>query len=159
MNRWHNYYCARHAHFCTATISDWRPLLYGEAIRVLYEEWQSARLALGVKILAYVIMPEHFHMVLWADDGASVSKFLHRVLSCTSRRLQPGGGLWKERPRVLPIYSGHVLKVKVNYIHENPVRRGLTENIEDWPHSSYHQLELGQTNKNFTCDDWGQIST
>jgi len=125
MTRWHNYYADAHAHFCTLTVKEWRPRLQGEAVRVLYDIWEDGRRALGVRILAYVVMPEHFHAMLSAEEGRTVSSFLQRVSSLVSKQRQPGGGFWKERPRVLPVYSGGVFRAKVAYIHNNPVRRGL----------------------------------
>jgi REP-associated tyrosine transposase len=43
---------------------------------------------------------------------------------------QPGGGYDRN------IISGHELLEKVNYIHTNPVRRGLVKHVIDWPWSS-----------------------
>ena len=125
MSRWHNHYPDGHAFFCTYTVQDWAPKLDDTAVSVLYDEWSKARLALGVSVLAYCIMPEHVHMILWSQSGDNVRKFMHRTMAQTSRRLRPGGGFWKERPRVLPVYSRRVLDVKVDYIRANPVRRGL----------------------------------
>jgi len=158
MDRWHNYYPDGHAYFCTATVSDWRPLLKGEAIDILWQEWEKARQALDVKVLAYCVMPEHIHVVLWSEIGKNAAKFLHRILAQTSRHLQPGGGFWKERPRVLPIHSRNVLKAKVDYIHRNPIRRELVANAEDWEYSSFRQIVLGAHSAKFVCDEWGLIS-
>jgi REP element-mobilizing transposase RayT len=104
-------------------------------------------------------MPDHIHIVLWAERGESVKKFLHRTLAQTSRRLQPGGGFWKERPHTIPIYSAKVLREKVDYLHRNPLRKNLAENPEDWRHSSYGQLVIGDCAPAFVCDDWGSYIT
>ena len=157
MSRWHNQYLNGHAHFCTATVSEWRPLLQRNAVTLVYEEWETARQVLAVQILAYVVMPEHFHTVLWAEQGRSISRFLQRTLGLTSHRLQPGGGLWKERPRVLPVWSRRVLKTKVDYLHANPVRRGLVEFADQWEHSSFRQIEIGLTQVPFLCDSWEMV--
>ncbi|MCE5197569.1 MAG: hypothetical protein ABFD54_04130 [Armatimonadota bacterium] len=157
MSRWHNHYEDGYAHFCTSTISDWQPLLQGEAVTVLYEEWNAARDAIGVKVLAYVIMPNHYHIMLWSEYGDQIAKFQRRTLSKVAPRIKVGGGLWKERPRVLPVRSESLLRIKVDYLHRNPLRKGLVVNPEDWPHSSFRQLVLGHHDAQFVCDDWGQI--
>jgi len=92
VTRWHNHYLDGHPHFCTATVSGWRPLLSGNAIATLYREWAAVRRALGVKVLAYVVMPEHFHVVLWSESDERVCRFLQRTLGLTSRTFQPGRG-------------------------------------------------------------------
>jgi REP element-mobilizing transposase RayT len=43
---------------------------------------------------------------------------------------------WKETPRVFPMNFWPDIQEKLNYIHYNPVRRGLVAVPEDWPHSS-----------------------
>ena len=107
------------------------------AIACLYDEWRRNCERFAVKILAYVIMPDHVHMLIWAERADNIMRFLQRVLGQTSKRLKPGtGGLWKERPRVFPVYSDVMVRQKIEYIHANPVRRGLTEVPEAWRHSS-----------------------
>jgi REP element-mobilizing transposase RayT len=157
MSRWHNYYLDGYVQFCTATVLDWRPALTGEAIGVIYDEWESARSRLGVRVLAFVVMPEHVHLLLWAERGDSVRRFLQLTLATTSKMLQPGYRFWKERPRVVGV-QGRVLETKLHYIHSNPVRRGLAASPEDWSHSSFRQLALGRTDVEFTCADWDGIS-
>jgi len=153
MSRWHNLYLDAHAHLVTATVRSWRPLLKGEAVEVLYREWSAARARLCVRLLAYVVMPEHFHAILWAETGTSVRTFLQQTLSLSARAYQHGGRFWKERPRVLPIYSDKVLQTKVDYLHANPVRRELVAAPADWPDSSFRQLVSGETDVPFLCDE------
>ncbi|OGC90484.1 MAG: hypothetical protein A2W25_07255 [candidate division Zixibacteria bacterium RBG_16_53_22] len=51
---------------------------------------------------------------------------------------------WKEKPRVLPMdREKDVLRI-LQYIHYNPVRRGLVESPEDWQHSSFRYYEFGE---------------
>ncbi len=109
MSRWHNQYPDGHAFFCTDSVAGFAHSLNPKAVAVIYDEWEKARLALAVRILAYCIMPNHVHITLWAENGENVRKFLHRTLAQTSRRLKPGGGFWKERPRVLAVFSTSVL--------------------------------------------------
>jgi len=154
MSRWHNHYLDQHAHFCTSSVRGRHPALVGSAPSVIYAEWEAARRLLDVRVLAYVIMPDHIHIVLWATSGANVRAFLQQTLSLTARRLQSGRRFWKERPRVVAVYSEQVLKVKVDYVHGNPVRAGLAQTPADWLHSSYRQLEQGESVGVFTCDGW-----
>jgi REP element-mobilizing transposase RayT len=152
MSRWHNWYLDGCAHFCTTTVAGWEARLVGDAKSVVYEEWEGARQAYAVRVLAFVVMPAHSHLLLWAQRGASVRTFLQHTLANTSRRLQRGGGFWKERPRVLGIWSRRVLEIRRDYIHDNPVRGELVQRPEDWLDSSFRELELGATDVPFRCD-------
>ncbi len=52
--------------------------------------------------------------------------------------------VWKEQVRALAIYSEKKLYAMVNYIHANPVRRGLVTLPEQWPFSSWRFYEFGE---------------
>jgi hypothetical protein len=51
--------------------------------------------------------------------------------------------LWEEGFRSLGIYSERVLNIKMNYIHNNPVKRGLVERPEDYLYSSARNYFCG----------------
>ena len=157
MNRWHNYYIDGMIHFCTATVQDWQPRLDDNATCILYKEWNLIRYKLNIKIIAYVIMPDHIHMLLWSDYGRNIQLFMQQILSRSSKEIGRGGKFWKERMRVVPVYSSNIAKSKLDYIHNNPLKRKLIENPENWPHSSFAQLVNGKSNTPFCCDPWPEI--
>jgi len=51
---------------------------------------------------------------------------------------------WKEKPRVFPMNHLSAIQKKLDYVHLNPVRRGLVERATDWPHSSARAHLLGE---------------
>jgi putative transposase len=154
MSRWHNRYLDGHAHFCTATASDRRPVLVDRADDLLYRQWNAARELLDMRVLAYVVMPDHIHLMLWSNRGSDIRKFLQRTLSLSARAYGAAGRFWKERPRVLPICSEDICETKIDYLHANPVRRGLVATPGEWVHSSYRQLACGADDVVFACDAW-----
>ncbi len=95
--------------------------------------------------------------MLWAEPARQIQVFLQKTLAYASREIRPGGGFWKERARATPIYSLKSLKTKVDYTHNNPVRRQLVQNADDWLHSSFRQIEFGGTDVPFVCDSWSGI--
>jgi len=136
-----------------------------EARRILLSDFDFYRNKHGAKILAYVIMPEHYHLVVdlaspdvlhrWLGDvqrhtAHELAKWLRETahpahLSVYARHADKGANLavWKEQARAVGITSAEVLKTKVEYVHGNPVRRGLVENPRDWPWSSCRSYFLG----------------
>jgi hypothetical protein len=52
---------------------------------------------------------------------------------------------WKEKPRVIAVLDKKAISKKLDYIHNNPVRRGLVEYPAQWQHSSYHNIVEGKT--------------
>ncbi len=115
---------------------------------------------------AYVIMPEHVHLVIWPHDvGISAilkslkqsvskkallwlaehdTKFLDRLRHTapngrvTHRFWQRGGGYDRNLQTVSDVHE------KVAYVHNNPVRRGLVELASQWHWSSCIAWETGQ---------------
>ena len=105
------------------------------------------------KLIAYVVMPDHLHAIVWLEDG-ELSRFL--------RRLKPGitlalsdvwtaqgkekalrwlqkkerRELWQDGKHSLHLWSDEFVRQKIDYIHENPVRAGLTESPFDYFASS-----------------------
>jgi putative transposase len=108
---------------------------------------------------AYVIMPEHVHLVLWPNDGVKISQILTTLKQSVAKRailwlrqnspdflarledVQPsgrrsyrfwqrGGGYDRNLRSISDIHE------KVAYIHQNPVRRGLVKVQDDWTWSS-----------------------
>lgn len=108
-------------------------------------------------ILAYVIMPEHLHII--SDGEKKSSVVLRFVNGLVSRRiidfLKSEGhsesqeklrhesyrrgheySLWDHHPSVRLLTSESMFMQRVHYTHQNPVRLGLIARAEDYRHSS-----------------------
>ena len=92
------------------------------------------------KLHAWVIMPNHVHLLLTPKEGYSLSEIVHSCKSYTSnqanRILDITGRFWFPEPfdRFMRDYE-HFEKT-FNYIERNPVKAGLCENQSDWRFSS-----------------------
>ena len=88
-----------------------------------------------VEIYGFVVMPDHVHLVVKILPPVTLPRWMNRFKSYIARQLGKGPiwqkGYWSE---VIP--SMKFLEQKLNYIHANPVRAGLVEEIEDYPWSS-----------------------
>jgi putative transposase len=120
---------------------------------------EDARPAYDFNIWAYVLMPEHVHLLIYPGQTpehmprflqdlkepvarqaidylkAQAPAWLARLRVREGKRLrhrfwQPGGGYARN------ILSAGALRASIDYIHANPVRRGLVEKAEDWEWSS-----------------------
>jgi len=165
---WKNFYLDCYFHHITGTVHQWQPaLLIPQITEFIYDEYNRLSITWGISTLGYVIMPEHFHLLITSISGNKVLKFLHgfrRSVSGKVRRLieserakpqdvfhlneietnafyyKTAGKsefrFWKEKPRVFPMNFWPDIRKKLDYIHYNPVRRGLVNLPEEWPHSS-----------------------
>ena len=130
------------------------------------ESLNAARQKQTFELWGYVIMPEHVHLVLLPGDGTKISKILQAIKRPVTRKAvhwieanspgflaeltdkqpngktahrfwQRGGGYDRNLRSVPDVYE------KIEYIHANPVRRGLVTGPEDWPWSSYSSWNTG----------------
>ena len=113
----------------------------------LAEQIMNSRQHLGFLLHAWVIMPDHVHLLLTPPlPDVDVPRILSAIkrrsatliladmrqkgIAIPPRFWQPGGGYDRN------ILGGPEFNEKIRYIHENPVRRGLVEHPEDWAWSS-----------------------
>ena len=126
-----------HDHFITFSCYDRRPYLRTSASRDLFEHsLERARKRYKLDILAYVVMPEHVHLLVTEPKTAPLSKALQSLKLSVSKQSakQP---FWHDRYYDFNVFTNRKQLEKIKYIHRNPVTRGLVERPEDWPHSSF----------------------
>ena len=137
--------------FVTTTVLDWLPVFSSSRcanalLQQLLETVEFHRLS----VAAYVLMPSHLHALIGFPEIEKLSSVMRNVKSLSARRIQPllppelrrrlrAGGkyrLWRPRFDDLIIWSETQFRIKAEYIHNNPVKAGLTETATDYPYSS-----------------------
>ena len=148
-----------HPHFLTCTFVNWLPLMNDPAIREMVIDdlsYQITRERLSLH--AYILMPDHFHLIA---TSRSLSRAIGQMKSYTAksmvdhyRRLDPGvliplrqlkqhykkdqtHQIWQEGFHPQAIEGDMTFAQKLEYIHTNPVKRGLVLQPGNWPYSSY----------------------
>jgi len=144
--------------FITAVASHRLPVFRTDAIKTITcNALDEARNSCGFLLFAYVLMPDHFHLL--TDSPRKPSTVLQFVKGIVSRRVlgylkemkyetslrklehnnwkrNHRYSLWQHDSDVFPIINESTFMQKVNYIHQNPVRAGLVERPEDYHWSS-----------------------
>lgn len=97
-----------------------------------------------VQIIAYCIMPTHFHLVLKQLTDNGISEFLRKVLNGYARyfnvRYKRKGTLWMSRFKNVLVENDEQLLHLTRYIHLNPVTAGLIKRADNWLFSSYKEF-------------------
>jgi len=133
-----------HAHSLTFSSYQRGPLFRNErACRIVVACVEAARIRHEFDIWAYVLMPEHVHLVIWPrNEVYSISSILLAIKRPASFRIAqaglarrgevwlPGGGYDRN------LWTPAVIHKEIEYVHGNPVRGGLCENPEEWLFSS-----------------------
>jgi len=160
MSNRRNYNTPNHAHELTFSCYHRHPFLEKDRTRQwLADAINRACEKHAFQLWAYVFMPDHAHLMVWPTrldyDIAGLRrsikspvairainhlkqhhpdwlKKIERQRGQRTERLfwQPGGGYDRN------IDNPNTLKPMIDYIHQNPVRKGLCKSAEDWPWSS-----------------------
>jgi putative transposase len=108
--------------------------------KVLIDSWQFLRIQNRMKLLAFCIMPDHFHFMICLMPGSTLSKLMEDTGKFTSRELNKilgkQGQFWQEGFHDHHCRNENELHELCLYIEHNPVRKGLVEAAELWPFSS-----------------------
>ena len=132
---------------------------------IFVEVLGQLRREMGFRLIGWVLMPDHFHLLLKAEPVASTSRVMQELKKRTAQRLLallreqqrvPWCGkmlarlrlppsvqadsqfrVWQRRFYPLGIYSETKRLEKLNYMHGNPVKRRLVTSPEQWPWSSF----------------------
>jgi REP element-mobilizing transposase RayT len=148
-----------HPQFFTATILNWMPLLADDQYKdIIIKSLRFLKDEQSVKIYAFVIMPNHMHLIWQIQDGHDLSKVQLRLLKFTAQQFKfrlgdTGNDLlrkfkvalkdreyqfWQRNPLSIDLWTPDVFMQKLDYIHNNPLQEKwkLAEYPEDYKYSS-----------------------
>lgn len=120
--------------FVTTRLKNLSVRLSDKEKRIIQETLIEASDHEEVVLYAYVIMPDHLHALV-KPIGNDLSKTMQLIKGRSSRKINKGN-LWQKGFYDFVIVSEKKFEEKFNYIHKNPVVRGLAENPEGYPFSS-----------------------
>ncbi len=130
------------------------------------------------KVLGYVVMPDHLHVIIWPFGEASVSDIMRDFKRFTSGRIARQAQVedkkewldafraagkkteraeykvWQDDYWDTNIFSDEMLRQKLDYMHNNPVRARLIDNPSEYPYSSYRNYELDDNTLIEIDKDW-----
>ncbi|MDH3671723.1 MAG: transposase [Gammaproteobacteria bacterium] len=134
-----------------------QPTFFAEGDYGFYLEClKEATSAHACEVNAYVLMPNHVHLLLTPRRADSVCKFMQSVGRCyvqyVNHAYNRTGTLWGGRYKASLIDSLTYLLTCYQYIELNPIRANLVQDPADYPWSSYRFHALGEKN-NVLFDD------
>jgi REP element-mobilizing transposase RayT len=98
---------------------------------------------LSITVLAYCLMPTHYHFVLRQDGEAAVSTFIQRLFQTYTQAFnnQEGrkGALFEGRFRHVLVDRDEYVTHLCRYVHLNPVAAGLVADPAEWLYSNYQE--------------------
>jgi len=94
----------------------------------------------NIKIAAYCMMPNHYHLLLQTPDG-NLSRCMRQINGVYTQRFNRAhkydGQLFRGRYKSILVEVDSYLLELLRYIHKNPLRAGLTHDLNDYEWSSH----------------------
>jgi len=98
----------------------------------------------NIEILAYCIMNNHAHFLIYCEKNKHLSKFMQKLNTSYSRFYNKAnnrvGYVFRDRYLSQSILNEKQLYNCVKYIHNNPVKAGIVKNMSDYKYSSYYEF-------------------
>ena len=114
--------------------------------RTMIEVLEASRGRLGFLLCGYVLMPDHWHALIWTGYPLTISQVVHDVKKVAARRLhqQRGtkGPVWQHQFWDRFVRHEREFAARLDYMHLNPVRKGLVSQPGEWRWSSYNNFAL-----------------
>lgn len=96
----------------------------------------------NLEIIAYCLMDNHVHLLIFTKDVSQLSKFMQKVNTkyaiYYNNMHDRCGYVFRNRYRVEEIYTASHLHACINYIHNNPIKAKMCNNKRDYKYSSYN---------------------
>jgi len=153
-----------HPYFITCTVLHWIPIFTRtQSTDILFDSLKFLQKSDNLKITAYVILENHLHMIVSSDD---ISKTMAKFKSYTAKELinllqksnaktileqlafykkahktETTYQVWQEGIQPKLIVDEKMMIDRINYIHNNPIKRGYVEEAKHWRYSSARDYE------------------
>jgi len=155
-----------HTQFFTLTIFQWKHLLKDDAYKqIIINSLLFLKKEGSIAVNAFVIMPNHLHLIWQIQDGYKANKIQLRFQKYTAQQMKfkligtqnkmlsefvveakdRQYQFWKRNPLYIDLWTEEVFIQKLNYIHNNPVSHpwNLVQYPEDYKYSSAKFYETG----------------
>ena len=110
-----------------------------KAVDIVMEAILFGRKQQWYYLLAFVIMPDHLHLVIIPKDK-NISECMKSIKGFTAKKINEvlgrEGAIWQSGFYDYILNSEDMILTRIRYIEENPVRKGLVINPEEYKYSS-----------------------
>jgi putative transposase len=166
---YHRYYDAGEIIFITQVVKDRKYIFHNPfTLGLLQTTFENVKTIHPFTMLAYVILPDHFHVLLEPTGQSNFSQIMHSLKSNFTKaykqelNIQNSLTFWQRRFWDHIIRDENDLENHIHYIHFNPVKHGYVEDPAEWKASSFNiWLARGAYSSGISWDEpkhqsWGE---
>jgi len=154
-------------YFITSSTHLWVPILFNETLfQIILNSLKYCRKNKGLRLHGYVIMINHFHAIISHESYDQIPNIVRDLKRHTAREIKDylsdlgefsqlfwvkifhskergQHRIWQGGYHPVAITSRAFFDEKLEYIHNNPVKKGFVEQPEHWKYSSARNYLLG----------------
>jgi putative transposase len=127
-------------YFITTVTAERRSLFHVERnALLLIDTLQDQRSKSRIELHAFVVMPDHLHLMLTPAPDVSLEKAMQYIKGGFSFRLHSKLDVWQRSFDSRRIVDAYDFADRIHYIHQNPVRAHIADQADLYPFSSANQ--------------------
>ena len=137
------------------------PLFEKPADYVAFEKiLAEAHAQTTIRIVAYCLMPNHWHLLLWPRQDGELSELLRWITVTHTQRWHAHrhtagtGPVYQGRFRSFPIQTDEHFLTVARYVERNALRAQLVKQAENWQWSSLWRRDQGKSELTVWLSDW-----
>lgn len=136
----------------TVCLKDRTSRLLVDEIDAFHAAYAKTQIKYPFETLAWCILPDHVHMIWKLPDDDHDFSVRWRLIKTHFTKSLPNvvdgqrlgeRGLWQRRFWEHLVRDERDLEAQMNYVHFNPVKHGLVDHPDAWPHSSWFRYQYG----------------
>jgi putative transposase len=135
--------------FVTANLRHSIPCLQEKELPLIVDALTESRRRMHFLLVGYVVMPDHWHALMWPPFPLTISRAMQSVkwqaANMLNRQRGVRGAVWQHQFWDRFVRHERELASRLDYMHLNPVRKGLVKRPQDWRWSSYNNYSLGKS--------------
>ncbi len=165
MSRKYKFLNKEGVYFVSFSVVFWLKVFdYKEYCQIIIDNLNYCIQNKGLELYSWCIMPNHIHLIFSANN-ADPDKLLGKFKEVTSKKIVDAiiqnkidtnhdtflyffkkaakkksnvnfYQFWQHHNKPIELWSSYIIDIKINYIHQNPVKAGLVLNADDWIYSS-----------------------
>ena len=114
-----------------------------EDYKKLADVISEVKAEMNFEVYAYCFMTNHVHLVIKESKIKDISLIMKRILTKYARwynlKYRRSGALIANRYKSVPVEIDEYFLHLIRYVHQNPIKAGITGDIEEYPYSSYNE--------------------
>lgn len=113
-----------------------------------------------MRLLAYCLMPNHWHLVVWPQEDGDLSRFTgwltltHTQRWHAHRHSTGSGHVYQGRFKSFPVQDDQHFLTACRYVERNALRANLVERAEAWQWNSLHRWAHGDAKQKSLLSSW-----